>query len=78
MTPEIKNRIDQIRQGRLPEGYKETKVGIVPADWTEASLGDIYIERKEAGNATLPLLMVSIHSGVSDGEIDEEDLPKKL
>lgn len=78
MTPEIRDRINQIRQGRVPEGYKETKAGFAPVDWTEVSLGDIYSERKEAGNAALPLLMVSIHFGVSGGEIDEESLPKKV
>lgn len=55
-----------------------TKAGIYPEDWTEYTLGDIYTERKEPGNESLPLLMVSIHSGVSDGEVDEEDLPKKV
>ncbi len=78
MIPEIKNRIEQIQQGKLPTDYKETNAGIVPVDWTEVCLGDIYIERKEAGNDMLPLLMVSIHSGVSDGEVDEESLPKKV
>ena len=56
----------------------KTKAGIYPEDWMECTLGDIYTERKEPGNENLPLLMVSIHSGVSDGEVDEEDLPKKV
>lgn len=62
----------------VPPGYKTTKAGVVPSDWTEARLGDIYTERKEPGNDELPLLMVSIHSGVSDGEVDEDELPKKV
>ena len=78
MTPEVKERIEQIRHGNVPEGYKKTRSGIVPCEWTDACLGDIYIERKEPGNDSLPLLMVSIHSGVSDGEVDENDLPKKV
>lgn len=78
MTPEVKERIEQIRHGNVPEGYKKIRSGIVPCEWTDACLGDIYIERKEPGNASLPLLMVSIHSGVSDGEVDENDLPKKV
>lgn len=78
MTPEVKERIEQIRHGNVPEGYKRTKAGIYPEDWTELTLGEIYTERKEPGNESLPLLMVSIHSGVSDGEVDEEDLPKKV
>ena len=78
MTPEVKKRIEQIRHGIVPEGYKRTKAGIYPEDWTEYTLGDIYTERKEPGNENLPLLMVSIHSGVSDGEVDEAELPKKV
>ena len=78
MTPEVKERIEQIRHGIVPEGYKRTKAGIYPEDWEEYTLGDIYTERKEPGNENLPLLMVSIHSGVSDGEVDGADLPKKV
>lgn len=78
MTPEVKQRIEQIRQGDMPAGYKKTVSGIAPTEWTNTCLGDIYTERKEPGNETLPLLMVSIHSGVSDGEVDEDDLPKKV
>lgn len=78
MTPQIKRRIEQIKRGEVPVGYKKTKVGIVPVEWEETCLGDIYTERKEPGNESLPLLMVSIHTGVSDGEVDEDDLPKKV
>ncbi len=78
MTPEVKQRIEQIRRGEVPEGYKKTALGIVPANWIETTLGKIYTERNEPGNDSLPLLMVSIHSGVSDGEVAEEDLPKKV
>ena len=47
-------------------------------DWISYRLSDIYTERKEPGNESLPLLTVSIHSGVSDGELDEDELPKKV
>lgn len=33
MTPEIKQRIEQIRNGEVPEGYKRTRAGIMPCDW---------------------------------------------
>ena len=78
MTLKGKRRIDQLRHGIVPEGYKRTKVGICPEDWVENVLGDIYTERKEPGKEGLPLLMVSIHSGVSDGEVGEKDLPKRF
>ena len=78
MTPEVKQRIEQIRQGVVPEGYTKTRSEITPTTWTPACLGNIYTERKEPGNESLPLLTVSIHSGVSDGELDEDELPKKV
>lgn len=40
MNPEIKQRIEQIRCGEQPEGYKKTKAGILPADWNVHILGD--------------------------------------
>ncbi len=33
MTPQIKQRIEQIRRGEVPEGYKKTKAGIIPSEW---------------------------------------------
>lgn len=78
MTSESKDRIKQIQHKNVPTGYKRTQSGIVPINWIGACLGDVYTERKEPGNENLPLLMVSIHSGVSDGEVDEDDLPKKV
>lgn len=78
MTPKIKLQIDQIRRGEIPKGYIRTVSGISPTDWKRYTFGDIYTERKEPGDENLPLLMVSIHSGVSDGEVDEAELPKKV
>ncbi len=45
-------------------------------EWRNHKLGDLYSERNEKGNDELQILSVSIHSGVSDGELDEEDLGK--
>ena len=33
MNPTIKARIESIRRGEVPEGYKRTKIGIVPNEW---------------------------------------------
>ncbi|MHB1420958.1 MAG: restriction endonuclease subunit S [Bacillota bacterium] len=48
MKPEIKKRIEQIRKGAVPEGYKKTKVGIVPDEWDVKQLKHILnqVERK--------------------------------
>lgn len=46
MTPEVKERIEQIRHGIVPEGYRRTKAGIVPTDWSEYTISDC-LERVE-------------------------------
>lgn len=45
-------------------------------EWEERKLGELYTERNERGNDSLQILSVSIHSGVSDGELDAENLGK--
>lgn len=33
MTPQIKQRIEKIQRGEVPEGYKKTKAGVIPSEW---------------------------------------------
>ncbi len=47
-------------------------------DWEQRKLGEVYTERNERGNDSLQILSVSIHSGVSDGELDAENLGKTV
>lgn len=42
MTPEIKQRIEQIRRGEVPEGYKKGKLGVVPEEWEETSFSSLF------------------------------------
>ena len=46
MTSETKNRIAAINSGIIPEGYKKTKVGIVPVEWVEIPFGELIDEYK--------------------------------
>ncbi len=39
MTPQIKQRIEKIKNGQVPEGYKKTDIGIIPVDWNQTKLG---------------------------------------
>ena len=52
MTPEVKQRIEQIQQGIVPKGYKKTKTAIVPADWKESPIGKYIREYTE--KTTIP------------------------
>jgi type I restriction enzyme, S subunit len=46
--------------------------------WQEYKLGEVYKERKEKGTDSLPILSVSIHNGISDGELDSNGLGKEV
>ena len=46
MTPEVKERIEQLRHGIVPEGYQKTKAGILPKDWSVYTIGSC-LERVE-------------------------------
>ena len=41
MTPQIKQRIEEIRNDEVPKGYKFTEAGLLPIDWDCAKLSDI-------------------------------------
>lgn len=47
-------------------------------DARRITFGDVYKERKEKGDDSLQILSVSIHTGVSDQELDEENLGKEV
>ena len=59
MTDEIKLRIEQINCGEVPQGYKKTEVGIVPQEWEETTLYELFVfknglnkEKEAFGNGT--------------------------
>jgi type I restriction enzyme, S subunit len=55
---------------------KDSKVdwiGGIPAHWEVVSNRNIFSERNEAGNESLPILSVSIHTAVSNTELNEEE-----
>lgn len=58
---ELKKRIEQIRSGQVPEGFKRTEAGIVPSDWHEAKMGK--------------LGRFSKGSGISKSDIEREGFP---
>lgn len=41
MTEEIQKRIEAIKAGKVPDGYKKAVVGIVPSEWQEKRLSDL-------------------------------------
>jgi type I restriction enzyme S subunit len=53
-------------------------LGDVPAHWPVTRLGNVFREVAEAGTDELPILSVSIHNGVSDKEIADEEMERKV
>lgn len=49
MEAEIKNRIEQIRQGKVPAEYQKTPAGILPKSWKVTSLCNV-LKKKNAKN----------------------------
>ena len=68
MTPQVKQRIEQIRRGEVPEGYKRTKAGVAPVEWEEVRIGDVLTQRKtlQCVSEDTPLLSFTIEEGVID------------
>lgn len=61
---EIKNRIDLINRGEVPEGYKKVHGYIIPKDWQESPLIDMCTKRQEkAGCKKLETLSISAGIG---------------
>ena len=48
-------------------------LGAIPKEWKSYRIANLYDERSESGLEELPILTVSINSGVSDYEIADED-----
>ncbi|EJM75730.1 restriction endonuclease S subunit [Pseudomonas sp. GM49] len=53
-------------------------LGEVPEHWGVLRIGAVYSEAVEKGLAELPVLRVSIHYGVSDRELTEEESDRKI
>lgn len=66
MTDETKERIAAINTGIIPDGYKKTKVGIVPTEWEVIRLEKILKQRKTLMciSDDAPLLSFTIEQGV--------------
>lgn len=44
MREDIKERIELIRAGKVPAGYKKTKLGIIPEEWEIVQIKDVLIK----------------------------------
>ena len=67
MTPEVRDRIEQIRHGNVPEGYKKGKIGIVPVEWDEVPFSTLFTSTSEYTDdlEQYPLYSLTIEDGIT-------------
>ncbi|MBR4538339.1 MAG: restriction endonuclease subunit S [Clostridia bacterium] len=62
-----------IRPNRSMKDSGVDWLGKVPADWNVYRIANLYDERNESGEDSLPILSVSINTGISDHEVADEE-----
>lgn len=76
MNQEIKTRIEQIKRGEVPQGYKKTKVGIVPSEWKESHLKSKFnrLKRKNAEGNTNVLTISAQHGLINQSDFFNKEI----
>lgn len=50
MREDINKRIEQIENGLIPLGYKKTRIGIIPNEWSVSKVSSFLVESKKLSN----------------------------
>lgn len=76
MTSQLKKRIKQLQCGEVLKGYKRTKVGIVPNEWSEARFKKMFsrISRKNAENNDNVLTISAQYGLISQHDFFNKDI----
>ena len=70
MTPEVRDRIEQIRHGNVPDGYKKTEYGIIPNEWRVGQVGECIEEYKVLSN---DIVHIPVYSSSRKGLMPQSD-----
>lgn len=76
MNEQIKKRIEHIWRGEVPDGYKRTKVGVVPVTWEETRFREMFsrLKRKNTeGNANV-LTISAQHGLIRQGDFFSKEI----
>jgi type I site-specific deoxyribonuclease (specificity subunit) len=67
VIPEIKQRVDTIRRGEVPEGYIRGKLGVVPSEWGEVHFSTLFSENSSHTDdlEKYPLYSLTIEDGIT-------------
>ena len=66
MNQEIRTKIETIKAGQVPEGYKKTKIGVVPSEWNDIKFSKLFDEYSNYTEdlSKYPLYSLTIEEGV--------------
>ena len=70
MIPEVRDRIDQLRHGNVPGGYKKTGSGIIPNEWQVGQVSECIEEYKLLSN---DIEHIPVYSSSRKGLIPQSD-----
>lgn len=62
-----------IRPNRPMKNSGVEWIGIIPEEWNSFRIANLYDERTENGDESLPILTISINTGISDHEVADEE-----
>lgn len=63
MTPEIEKRIKLVQTGKVPSGYKKTRIGVVPKEWRIGDLSEVLeLTLREVEKPSKPYWRVGVRS----------------
>ena len=75
MKPDIKQRIEQIRRGEVPDGYKKTKAGIMPEEWEVKKLKTICdVNPVRSNNIVDKVVFLGMSDVSEDGKILNQEI----
>ena len=82
LNSEIVERLEKIQQGIVPEGYKDTKVGVIPEHWKVRKIesistinsGKYYPQKTDAEYMCIELEHIEKDNGVLKGFVDSNQI----
>ena len=75
MNPKIKQRIEQIRRGEVPDGYKKTKAGVIPEEWEVKKLKTICdVNPVRSNNIVDKVVFLGMSDVSEDGKILNQEI----
>lgn len=67
MTPKTKKKLEKIKNGEIPQGYKKGKFGMVPEDWEEVCFSGLFTSTSDYTDdlEKYPLYSLTIEDGIT-------------